>query len=214
MKTCYIFGAANGKPKDFIKKDGDIIIAADAGYKMLEVLNITPDIVLGDFDSLGFVPEAIEIIKHPVKKDDTDTLLAVKVGLSRGYKRFVLYGCTGGRTDHSLANFQTLSFIASNGGTGYLCGDDFTATAICDSSIKFSSEAKGSVSIFSATTSCENVNITGLLYPLSKKSLTFDFPLGVSNEFIGKESKIRVEKGTAIVVWQGPLDWVKELPRL
>ncbi len=209
MKICYIFGAADGKPKDFIKKDGDIIIAADAGYKMLDTLNITPDIVLGDFDSLGFVPEGMEIIKHPVKKDDTDTLLAVKVGLCRGFKRFVLYGCTGGRADHSLANFQTLSFIASNGGEGYLCGEDFTATAICNSAIKFGSETKGSVSVFSATTECENVSIKGLLYPISNASLRFDFPLGVSNEFIGKESEISVGNGTAVVVWQGPLSWVK-----
>lgn len=209
MKTCYIFGAANGKPKDFIKKDGDIIIAADAGYKMLEALKIIPDTVLGDFDSLGFEPCAKEIIKHPVKKDDTDTLLAVKVGLERGYKRFVLYGCTGGRADHSLANFQTLCFIASNGGVGYLCGEDFTATAICNSAVGFSSEAKGSVSVFSANTSCENVNIKGLLYSLSNARLSFDFPLGVSNEFIGKESKISVGKGNAIIIWQGPLDWIK-----
>ncbi|MBR4973535.1 MAG: thiamine diphosphokinase [Clostridia bacterium] len=209
MRTCYIFGAANGKPRDLIKKDGDIIIAADAGYKMLNELNIIPDIVLGDFDSLGFVPKALEIIKHPVRKDDTDTLLAVKVGLDRGFKRFVLYGCTGGRIDHSLANFQTLSFISSNGGEGYLCGDDFTATAICESGIKFSSKAKGSVSVFSATTECENVNINGLLYPLSNASLRFDFPLGVSNEFIEKESEISIGKGTAIIVWQGPLSFVK-----
>lgn len=209
MKTCYIFGAANGEPKNFIKKDGDIVIAADAGYKMLKKLNITPNIVLGDFDSLGFVPNATEIIKHPVKKDDTDTLLAVKVGLCRGFKRFVLYGCTGGRVDHSLANFQALSFIASKGGIGYLCGEDFTATAISGSSLKFGIEAKGSVSVFSATTGCEKVSIKGLLYPLFNAEICFDFPLGVSNEFIGKESEISVGRGTAIVVWQGSLDWVK-----
>ena len=89
MKTCYIFGAAEGMPTDFKKEKDDIIIAADAGYKHLEALNIIPDIILGDFDSLGFIPNGKEIITHPERKDDTDTMLAIKTGLEKGYKQFV-----------------------------------------------------------------------------------------------------------------------------
>ena len=166
MKTCYIFSAADGLPKNFEKQKDDIIIAADAGYNHLLKLNIKPDIVLGDFDSLGFVPENIEIIKHPVKKDDTDTLLAVKTGLERGFSRFVLYGAVGGRLDHTIANVQTLNFIAENGGIGFICGDSFVVTSIKNSKIVLNPLNSGNVSIFSATENSKGVSVKGLLYEL------------------------------------------------
>lgn len=201
MKTCYIFGAASGLPESFEPQSQDLIIAADAGYLALEKLNATPHITVGDFDSLENIPTNTEIIKHPVRKNDTDTLLAVKIGLEKGYKHFCLYGCAGGRLDHTLANLQTLSFIASNNATGYLKGKDFTATALKDSSLEFPSQKKGNISVFSATNESE-ISIDGLLYNLNHKKITYNFPLGVSNEFIGKKSKITVHKGTAIIIWE------------
>jgi len=207
VKTCYIFGAAEGLPQELIKKDGDIIIAADAGFAILEKLKIQPDIVLGDFDSLGNVPAFDgKIIKHPVKKDDTDTLLAVKTGFGLGFNRFVIYGGTGKRLDHTIANLQTLSYISVRGGEAFLCGDGFTATTVTNNTLRFKDTAKGNVSVFSCETKCINVNIRGLLYELNNAEIGFDFPLGVSNEFVGKKSEISVEKGTVAVIWSGDLD--------
>ena len=200
MKTCYIFGAALGLPESFEPQPQDLIIAADAGYLALERLGVTPQITVGDFDSLKNLPTDTEIIKHPVRKNDTDTLLAVKIGLDKGYKHFCLYGCAGKRLDHTLANLQTLSFIASNGASGYLKGEDFTATALSGNSLEFSSEKKGNISVFSATDECE-ISIDGFLYNLNHEKITYNFPLGVSNEFIGEKSKITVHSGTAIVLW-------------
>ena len=200
MKTCYIFAAAEGEPKVFAPKSDDLIIAADGGYLKLEKYDVKPHLVLGDFDSLNEIPKQYEIIKHPVKKDDTDTLLAVKTGFSRGYKRFVIYGGTGGRLDHTLANLQTLSFIASNGGIGFLCGNDFTATAISKGEIEFESIAKGNISVFSAVEN-STVSLSGLLYPLEKATVSYNFPIGVSNEFIGENAKITILEGTVIIIW-------------
>lgn len=202
MKTCYIFAACEGEPLNFAPCKDDLIIAADAGFLKLEKYKVSPHIILGDFDSMTEIPTTGEIIKHPVKKDDTDTLLAVKVGLERGYTRFVIYGGTGGRLDHTLANLQTLSFIAEKDGNGFLCGNDFTATALKNGQICFSEKAKGNISVFSATNSCE-ISIEGLLYPLKNATITHDFPLGVSNEFIGEKSKITVLGGTALILWSG-----------
>jgi len=207
MKICYIFAAAEGEPKNFAPKKDDLVIAADAGFLKLEQYGVSPHIVLGDFDSMQEIPEANEIIRHPVKKDDTDTMLAVKTGFERGYKLFVIYGGTGGRLDHTLANLQTLSFIASKGGTGFLCGDDFTATALRDSTIHFSEKATGNISVFSATSECE-VSIKGLLYNLENKTLTHSFPLGVSNEFIGEKSEISISGGTAFILWSENLEFL------
>ncbi len=201
MKTCYIFGAASGLPENFKPSADDLIIAADAGYLTLQKMGVKPHITVGDFDSMESLPTDTEIIKHPVRKDDTDTLLAVKIGLKKGYKNFFLYGCAGGRLDHTLANLQTLSFIASNGATGYLKGEDFSATAVSDSCLEFPEEKKGNISVFSATDECE-ISIDGLSYTVNHEKIAYNFPLGVSNEFIGQKSKITVHNGTAIIIWQ------------
>ncbi len=201
MKTCYIFGAALGLPESFEPSADDLVIAADAGYLALKKLGVTPHITVGDFDSMENLPTDTEIIKHPVRKNDTDTLLAVKIALQKGYKHFCLYGCTGKRLDHTLANLQTLSFIASNGATGYLKGEDFTATAIQNDYLEFPSEKTGNISIFSATDECE-ITIEGLLYTLNHEKITYNFPLGVSNGFIGEKAKITVHNGTAIILWE------------
>lgn len=203
MGTCYIFGAGKGLPKSFITQKEDIVIAADAGIKSLEKLSVKPDIAVGDFDSLGCMPVCDEIIKHPVMKNDTDMMLAVKTGFERGYTRFMLYGGAGGRPDHTFANIQTLTYIAKRGGTGLLdlCG--FTAAVIINGGLEFSKSAKGSVSVFALSETAENVNISGLLYPLKNASLQSGFPLGVSNEFTGKPSSVKIGRGTALVIWQG-----------
>ncbi len=199
MSICYIFAAALGEPDGFSPQKDDLIIAADAGYLKLKARGITPHLAVGDFDSLEEIPTDTEIIKHPVKKDDTDTLLAIKTGLERGYKELHIYGGTGKRFDHTLANLQVLSFIANKGAMGYLYGEDFTATALKENTIEFDEGKKGTLSLFSATSECV-VSIEGLLYPLSNAKITYDFPLGVSNEFTGSKAKITVHSGTAIVI--------------
>lgn len=203
MKTCYIFGAADGVPTRIKKEKDDLVIAADGGLSHLKRLNIEPDITLGDFDSLGYVPSHGEIIRHPVHKDDTDMMLAVRVGLARGFTRFVLYGGTGGRPDHTMANYQTLGFIVTHGGIGFLCFRDFTATVISAGSLCFSDRARGTVSVFAMSGELGGVTLKGLLYPLADATLTYDFPLGVSNEFTGVPAEIQIKSGTALVLWSG-----------
>jgi len=211
MKTCYIFGAADGLPTEFKRGCNDLIIAADAGYEFLNELNIAPDIVLGDFDSLGYVPDFDgKLIKHPVKKDDTDTMLAVKTGIKAGYKRFVIYGGKGKRLDHTLANIQTLSYVSSMGGRAFLCGDGYALTVIQNGSIAFKATAKGNISVFSCVEKSEGICEKGLLYELENAEMCFDFPLGVSNEFVGKHAEISVEKGSIAVFWSGDLADLEE----
>ena len=203
MGICYIFGAGEGLPKSFRRKKDDIVIAADAGIKNLEKLRIKPDIAVGDFDSLGFVPDCDEIIKHPVMKNDTDMILAVKTGFENGYTKFMLYGGAGGRPDHTFANIQTLTYIVRHGGQGFLdlCG--FTAAVITDGELSFSESARGTVSVFALSETARNVDLIGLLYPLKNAVLESGFPLGVSNEFTGKPALIKIGRGTALVIWQG-----------
>ena len=101
---------ANGefKNESINHSDFDLICACDGGYKYLEKLNIVPDIAIGDFDSLGYVPKCKEVIKLDVNKDETDLFHAISVGINKGYENFEIYGATGKREAHTIANFQIL----------------------------------------------------------------------------------------------------------
>ncbi|MBQ7726274.1 MAG: thiamine diphosphokinase, partial [Clostridia bacterium] len=183
MDTCIVFGAAEGFPETFQKQKEDLIIAADAGIKACERFGIEPDLAVGDFDSLGKTPACREVIRHPVRKDDTDSMLAVKTGWERGYRRFLLYGCAGGRLDHTFANYQTLAYLAKRGGLGFVCANGYTVSAFSKATAMFSEKAQGTISLF-ALGDQSTVSASGLLYPLNKTVLTPDFPLGQSNEFL------------------------------
>ena len=209
MKTCYIFGALDCSPVDFKPQENDLIIAADGGYRTLKKLNIKPDLVVGDFDSLGVIPENESIVKHPVKKDDTDTLLAIKIGLEKGYKSFVIYGAVGGRLDHTVATIQAAAFVAENGGTAYIYDGNYTVTAIKNSAIKFKASSKGYISVFALSGIAKGVTIKGLLYELNNAEITPSFPLGVSNEFIGKDSEISIADGVLTIIFEGNKDLIK-----
>ena len=208
MGICYIFGAGEGLPENLSKNKDDLVIAADAGLNSLKTLGIEPDIAVGDFDSLGFPPICKEVIRHPVMKNDTDMLLAVKTGFERGYSRFMLYGGAGGRPDHTFANYQTLTYIAERGGIGFLCLNGFTAAVISDGGLEFSREARGEISVFSLSEKALEVTLKGLLYPLENAELSFGFPLGVSNEFTGETAIVQVADGTLLVIWRGGASFV------
>ena len=209
MKTCYIFGAMETAIFDFEPQENDLIIAADGGYNTIKKLNIKPDLVVGDFDSLGEIPENENIIKHPIKKDDTDTLLAIKIGLKKGYKKFIIYGALGGRLDQTVATIQTATYIAENGGVAYICDDKYTVTAIKNSGIEFKETAKGIISVFALSGVAKGVTIDGLLYPLVNAEITPHFPIGVSNEFTGKESRISVAGGILTIIFEGSFSLIK-----
>ena len=181
-----------------------LLLAADGGLEHLRRRGLVPDLIVGDFDSLGRVPEGDNIIRHPVEKDDTDTLLAIKTGLARGYRSFVLYGCLGGRLDHTYANLQALSFLADQGASGWLLGQGMAATVIRNSRLDFAPGHKGTVSVFCPGGEARGVTLTGLYYPLRDAVLTSAFPLGVSNQFTGEAASVAVEEGSLLVMWGLP----------
>ena len=200
MGKCIVFCAADfDQPAQDIEK-GDYIIAADGGLRHLEALSLKPDAVLGDFDSLGYVPQGAEVF--PVEKDDTDAMLAVRHGLALGYREFLLYGgLDGQRLDHTVANYQTLQFLADNGATGYLIGKDYIVTFIQNETIRFPESAEGIFSAFCLGEAAQGVSIRGLQYPLQNGTLTSGFPLAVSNHFVGAVAEITVEKGSLLAMW-------------
>ena len=200
MGRCVIFCAGGfdclSEP---IGKD-DYIIAADGGFAHVQALGLTADAVLGDFDSLGYVPESAKVF--PVEKDDTDTMLAVRHGLSKGCEEFLIYGALDGpRLDHTVANFQTLQFLADQGAAGYLIGLTQIATVVKNESVCFDAATEGILSLFCMGADARGVSINTLHYPLENGTLTPGFPLGVSNHFIGKAARITVTDGSLLMLY-------------
>ncbi len=200
MGVCYIVGAGECKALDIKSNGDDLIIAADGGYRYLLETGIKPDIVIGDFDSLGTVPEGENVIKLNPVKDITDMHAAAEIGIEKGYYEFHIYGACGGRIDHTLANIQLAVFLAQKKRKAFIHDGKTRITAICNGTVSFPKENEGFISVFSHSDICTGVSIKGLKYTLEKSTLTNSFPLGVSNEFIGCESEITIGRGTAVVV--------------
>ena len=200
MKKCVIFCAGEFDSLALPIDPEDLILAADGGLRHTQTLGLTPDAVLGDFDSLGFIPENAQVF--PVEKDDTDALLAVREGLRRGCRAFYLYGAMDGtRLDHTIANFQILEFLALRNARGYLIGKEQLATVVRNGSLEFPQDATGILSLFCLGADATGVTLQGLKYPLEQGVLTAGRPLGVSNHFIGEKSVISVENGSLLAIW-------------
>ena len=189
-------------------KEDDFLLAADGGLRHLQSLGLTPDEILGDFDSLGYVPENSS--RFPVEKDDTDSMLAIRRGLELGYREFWLYGSLDGpRLDHTAANYQALQYLADHHAFGYLIGKDYLVTVVKNGSLRFPAGCRGTVSVFCPGSDAHGVTLKGLYYPLENAVLTSGFPLGVSNHFTGQAAEIAVTQGSLLVFFPRAV----ELPR-
>lgn len=198
---CYIIGAGENYGLDFTSTTEDFVIAADAGIRYLEQCGLTADLVIGDFDSLDDIPAHPNTKELNPEKDDTDMFAAVREGIKTGYTVFHIYCGMGGRIDHTIANIQTLAYLSQKGMQGFLFGKDSIITAITNRKISFDKVPSGYISVFSHTEKSEGVYLQNLKYELNNATLTNTFPLGVSNEFIGKESSISVNDGTLLIVY-------------
>lgn len=201
MKKCVIFGGGTDFGVVPSVSFGDFVICADGGYDACRGKGIVPDLAVGDWDSVREMPVDCERVDLPRDKDDTDMLAAIRIGVDKGYEEFHIYCGTGGRIDHTVANMQCLVFLAKLGKRGFLYDDGAVVTAVNDGAVRFPSDAKGGISVFAADGAAQGVDIKGLKYCLENAVMTRDFPVGVSNSFIGQESVVAVKKGTLYVVF-------------
>lgn len=202
-KICYIVCAGEKTPLNFSKSENDVLIVADGGYKYLNELNQLCDILVGDFDSINKIPSGVNVKKLNVEKDETDTFVCVEEGLKKGCNKFYIYCGTGGRVDHTIANVQTLIYLAKKNIYAYLfTNNGQVITAIPENkALTFSEKAKGTISFFATEKEVCGVNINGLKYGLKNGTLSNSFPLAISNSFIGKNSSVYAEKGVLLAVF-------------
>ncbi len=199
---CVIFGAGNEFPTNIVLPPDIFIIAADGGFRKLTELGITPHFTVGDLDSLGEKPDSENFRLLPHIKDTTDTFEAVQAGIGHGCTEFRIYGGTGGRPDHTLANIQLAAMLSHKGMKAYIYGRNYILTCITDGKLELPAKDIGFVSVFAHSDVCKGVTIKGLMYELDNAELRNDFALGVSNEFIGKDAEISVKTGTLCIYYE------------
>lgn len=182
----------------------DKVVAADGGAGHLRKMNIVPDIVIGDLDSMDkethmfLTQNKIPLITHPVDKNATDTDLAVQWAMENNASSITLLGVTGTRIDHTLANIFLLEKITRAGIDCKIVDDNNEIYLLIDK-IELSGEPGEFLSLIPLTRSIEGVTITGVDFPLKNHRIPMGSSLGISNRFTGETAHISIKNGMAIV---------------
>lgn len=200
---CIIF--AGGEPlkaenTDFERIKGSYVICADKGLSLAESLGVKPDMIIGDFDSLGHVPDLDNVKTFPVEKDDTDLMLAVKQALEMGFREFDIYGATGGRLDHMTGNIQCLNLLVQNGAWGQMISDNEYITLFGSGSHRIPRKKGFSLSLFAYSPEVKGLVVKGTKYTAENVTLTNASTLGVSNEFLEGDAEVSFDEGTLLVI--------------
>ncbi|MGN0771553.1 MAG: thiamine diphosphokinase [Christensenellales bacterium] len=192
---CICVGAGE-RPTGTIPKDkDDFLIAVDGGYNYIAPDCI--DMAVGDFDSLGYMPDVDNVIKLEERKNYTDMWVACQKGYELGYRTFVLYGATGGRFDHTVANVQLATHLAKKHCQVVIASVDNTIYVTADT-VEIKNCVGSTASVFSPDRTV--VDLDGFDYNGSDLVLTNDFPLGVSNKIIDDCAVVRVKEGVAVII--------------
>ena len=199
MGICYIVGAGDFNVP-FTPLDDDLVIAADGGYDHLKKYGIRCDLLLGDLDSIKEEPSSVDTVRFPVRKDETDAFLAYREGAKRGYKTFYIYGGTGGREDHTFANYCLLLYAKEDKNSAFLISDKARASVIKNESVTLRGEKGKHLSIFPFGSDAEGVTVRGAEYECDSIRLEAKFPLAVSNIFRETPVIIEVRKGALLVM--------------
>ena len=204
MKSYILTGGTIHPDNIHIKPDkNDLIIAADSGLNHAKTLGLTPAVVVGDYDSLGRVPEPgldIEVITVPAEKDETDTQLAIRLALSRGADDVHVIGGLGGRLDHTLSNLAILEALAQKKVRCVIEDGQNRVRLLQSDSTILPRSGYTYVSLLALDPIVKGVEIEGVKYPLKNAKLTRTFQYAVSNEITGNCCFIAVRKGTLLVV--------------
>ena len=204
MKSYILTGGAIHPDNIHIKPDrDDLIIAADSGLNHAKNLGLTPAVVVGDYDSLGRVPEPgldIEVITVPAEKDETDTQLAIRLALSRGADDVHVIGGLGGRLDHTLSNLAILEALAQKKVRCVIEDGQNRVRLLQSDSTILPRSGYTYVSLLALDPIVKGVEIEGVKYPLKNAKLTRTFQYAVSNEITGNCCFIAVRKGSILVV--------------
>ena len=209
MKTCLIIsgGDFNALPQTTVY---DYTIACDRGYEHALKLGLAPDMIIGDYDSLSLdkIKKDLQnkglsdtaILEFPIKKDDSDTMLAIKHALEKGFDNIVIICALGGRFDHTFANIQSMVYAREHGAECCILGEKERMYILKNGTRILKKKPGFSLSVYSLSDESLDVTIKGALYETENITLTTSFPLGLSNMITAPETSISVKEGTLLLV--------------
>lgn len=202
-RRCIIIGGARISDYPYIRsilRENDYYIFCDSGLVHLDLLGVTPDLIVGDFDSIENPHMDIETIVLPCEKDDTDTFFAAKEGLRRGFQDYLLIGVIGGRLDHSLGNVSILMYLKEQNANGVIL-DDYSQMEIVLDKPVYVDDSWSYFSLLCLDGTAEGITVENAKYPLNDGVITSGYAYGISNEVIpGKTAVIQVRKGSLLLI--------------
>lgn len=203
MRCCLIITAylEGNFPPHITEKPYDFVICADAGYLIAERNGIAPDLIIGDFDSAKF-PEnnTKNVMRVPVEKDDTDTLLCIKKAIELGFRELVILGGIGGRLDHTYSNIQALAYAARQNIHAVLCDAHNEVQILFPGNYRFP-KFDGAFSVFAYSAEVRGLTERGVYYPLTNGKIDQFFPIGISNKIIDESAEISFTEGILLLIF-------------
>lgn len=203
MRRCVIIGGAPIQDYQWIRQHllpDDFYIFCDGGLKHRQSLQVTPDLLVGDFDSWDNPKTETETIVLPREKDDTDTFFGVKEGVKRGFEDFLLIGVIGGRFDHSLGNISALLYLTGLGKKALII-DDYSSIEVVSSQPVFIEQNIQYFSVLNIDGKAKGITIKNAQYPLENAEITWDYQYGISNQVLpGKTAEVMTQEGRLLLV--------------
>ena len=203
MKRCVVVGGAKIENYELIRNalgPDDFVIYCDGGLNHKESLGAKPDLIVGDFDSYKGELTDDEIIVLPCRKDDTDTVFAVKEALKRGFEDFLLVGVTGQRLDHTIGNLSILLMLDSLHKTAKII-DDCSEMEIVSDKRAFVDDSFSYFSLLNISGTAKGITIKNAEYELENGQITCEYQYGISNEVLkGKTAEISLSEGRLLLI--------------
>lgn len=185
----------------------ETIIAADKGLEALNKINVMPNYIIGDFDSVNkttlnqYKDKNIEITYLKPEKDFTDTHMAIKLAIEKRAKHITIIGATGTRMDHTLANIHILNEALQNNVPTEIINENNRIMLINRKAKLIKNTNYKYVSIIPLTTKITGVTLKGFKYNIENTTINLGESIGVSNEQIEQEALIEIKEGIAILIY-------------
>ena len=210
MKVCIIL---NGEIKDYcktkeiiIRENYDYVIGADGGCNHLYKMNITPDYVIGDLDSINndlidyYKSKNVIFKTYPSRKDETDSEICIYLAKELNSNEIDFYGALGGRIDHTLANIGLMHYVREMNIIPRIITSEEEIAIIKNEELILQGKKGDTVSIIPIMTDANNVTLKKLEYPLNNAKMGYLSSLGISNVMLENECSIKIEDGYALII--------------
>jgi len=182
----------------------DLIIGVDGGTRYAHILNLTPDIIIGDMDSLTDLDRQkfnkAEYMRYPVDKDETDLELALQYVVKMKVEKIVMIGVMGGRMDMTIANIMLISQIKMATHLIEIWHGEQTGFVINPPGKAVYGHTGDTISIIPLNGVASAVTTKGLKYALNNENLFQGSVRGISNMFTESSAHIILDSGLLLAV--------------